>query len=140
MKSGCDIFVDTAPFIYLLEDNPLYSQKARAYIVDCFAKGCCFYTSFLTIAEYCVVPYRLNYHQKITDFEQFLIDTNVQFIDLTKEIAKLAAQIRAKYSGIKTMDALQVASAISQNCSLFLTNDKQLKQIQEINCVLIENL
>ena len=86
------------------------------------------------------MPYRLNNHQKIDDFERFLLDAKIELIDLTKEIAKLSAQIRAKYSGIKTMDALQLATAVQENCSLFLTNDKQLKQIKEINCLLVEDL
>ena len=36
MMNGSKIFIDTAPFIYLLEDNPLYSQQVRKYISDCF--------------------------------------------------------------------------------------------------------
>ncbi|MBQ9724634.1 MAG: PIN domain-containing protein [Neisseriaceae bacterium] len=99
-----------------------------------------FCTSLLTVAEYCVVPYRLNCQEKIENFEQFILDTIIQLIELTKEIAQLSSQIRAKYSAIKMIDALQMATAITENCSAFLTNDKQLQQIQEINCILIENL
>ena len=36
------------------------------------------------------------------------------------------------------MDALQLASAITNNCDLFLTNDRQLRQIEEIKCVMLE--
>ena len=140
MKNGSKIFIDTAPFIYLLEDNPLYSQQVRKYISDCFMAEYDFYTSLLTVAEYCVVPYRLNCQEKIEYFEQFILDVNIQLIELTKEIAQLSSQIRAKYSAIKMIDALQIATAITENCSAFLTNDKQLQQIQEINCILIENL
>ncbi|MBQ9724840.1 MAG: PIN domain-containing protein [Neisseriaceae bacterium] len=140
MKSVSKIFIDTAPFIYLLEDNPAYSERMRKYFSNCFYAGTQFYTSFLTIAEYCVMPYRLNYPQKIDDFERFIIDAKIELIDLTKEIAKSSAQIRAKYSSIKTMDALQIASALQEDCSLFLTNDKQLMQVTEINCLLVEDL
>ena len=140
MKSVSRIFIDTAPFIYLLEDNPIYSERLRKYVSECFYAGTQFCTSFLTIAEYCVIPYRLNCPQKIVDFERFITDAKIELIDLTKEITKTSAQIRAKYSSIKTMDALQIASACQENCSLFLTNDKQLRQVTEINCLLVEDL
>ena len=38
------------------------------------------------------------------------------------------------------IDALQIATAITENCSAFLTNDKQLQHIREINCILISDL
>ena len=38
----------------------------------------------------------------------------------------------------KTMDSLQLAVAVLHGCDSFLTNDKQLKQFQEMNCVTVE--
>ncbi len=38
------------------------------------------------------------------------------------------------------MDALQLATACLSGCDLFLTNDKQLKQLKEINCITVEEL
>ena len=55
-------------------------------------------------------------------------------------MAETAAQIRAKYSGIKAMDALQLASAITSGCDVFLTNDKQLRQVNEIQVLLVDDL
>ena len=62
----------------------------------------------------------------------FLTDADIFIVPLTKEIANFAAQLRAKYFGLKSMDALQLASAIQNKCDIFLTNDKQLKQVTEI--------
>ena len=36
------------------------------------------------------------------------------------------------------MDALQLASACTQGCDLFLTNDKQLRQFKELLCVTVD--
>ncbi len=38
------------------------------------------------------------------------------------------------------MDALQLAAACLSKCDLFLTNDKQLKQFKDINCVTVDEL
>lgn len=38
------------------------------------------------------------------------------------------------------MDALQLAVACLSKCDLVLTNDKQLKQFDEIKCLTVEEL
>ena len=57
------------------------------------------------------------------------MDISVRSID--SDTAFLAAQLRAKYQGIKAMDSLQLASAIQNHCDVFLSNDKQLRQVEE---------
>ena len=49
-----------------------------------------------------------------------------------------SAQIRAKYKSFKSMDSLQLACAIMSGCDVFLTNDRQLRQITEIQCILLD--
>ena len=137
---GSRIFVDTAPFIYALENNELYSIKTQEAFACYYNSFTPLFTSFLTFTEYCVVPYRENNLQKITDFECFISDAEIRIISLTKKIAKYASFIRAKYQGIKAMDALQLASAIQNHCDVFLTNDKQLKQVEEIKVLLVDDL
>ena len=46
--------------------------------------------------------------------------------------------IRALYKDFKTMDCLQLAAACLKQCDLFLTNDKQLRQFDEIKCITIQ--
>ncbi|MEW6607058.1 MAG: PIN domain-containing protein [bacterium] len=53
-------------------------------------------------------------------------------------IAEKAAELRAQY-GITTPDAIQFAIGIENNGTLFVTNDKNLKKIKEIE-VLAEYL
>lgn len=66
------------------------------------------------------------------------MEINIKSID--REIAEKAAKIRAEYKFFKTMDALHLATACLSGCDLVLTNDKQLKQFQEIKCVTVEEL
>lgn len=37
------------------------------------------------------------------------------------------------------MDCLQLATACVQQCDLFLTNDKQLRQFGELKCMVIDD-
>ena len=63
----------------------------------------------------------------------FLISSGFSQTDITKLIAKTAAELRAKYVGLKLADSLQLASSIVCDCDVFLTNDKRLKQVTEAN-------
>lgn len=78
------------------------------------------------------------YHEKVKDFFKYGYDNGREFV--SSVIAMKSAQIRAEYKGIKAMDALQLAAACLSKCDLFLTNDKQLKQFKEIQCVTVEEL
>lgn len=70
-------------------------------------------------------------------------DNNPQYYEKVKKFLKDGYEddkIRAEYKGFKAMDALQLAVACLSACDLFLTNDKQLKQFKEIECVTVEEL
>lgn len=73
-------------------------------------------------------------------FNRLVEITNMEILEINQETARKAAQIRAEYKGFKAMDALQLAVACLSACDLFLTNDKQLKQFKEIECVTVEEL
>ena len=66
-------------------------------------------------------------------------DCGIDLTPIGTVIAEKAAEIRAQYTSFKAMDALQLAAAMSMGCDTFLTNDKQLKQFSELNCVTVED-
>lgn len=52
-------------------------------------------------------------------------------IDVDFSIADRASDLRANY-GIRTPDAIHLATAIEKGANLFVTNDKGLKKVKEI--------
>lgn len=72
---------------------------------------------------------------------QSILGNSVGFdlIPLSKSIAYQAAELRAKYT-LKTPDAIQIATAIQTNCHAFLTNDKGLKRIVELQIWILDDL
>ena len=52
------IFVDTAPFIYLLEDNEHYIAKMQNIFTRLVENNISLFTSAITFEEYLVHPYR----------------------------------------------------------------------------------
>lgn len=137
------VFIDTAPFIYFIEgnrDNPLYYDKVRSFLNDCYNNDVQFVTSVITIEEYFVYPYRVSEDKYIDLFEKMIQTLNFKVIDIDKTIAKSAAKIRAEYKAFKAMDALQIATAMLNECDLLLTNDKQLRQFKGIKCITVNDL
>lgn len=115
------IFPDTAPIIYFLEKSDLYYEKMRQILQSFIDKDTELFTSAITYEEYEVGPLKSGNTQLIQNFERFIDDLGINVINIDQSIAAKAAYIRAKYSGFKAMDSLQLASAVSENCDLLLT-------------------
>lgn len=133
------IFFDTAPLIYLLDNSPLYFNKMIDFVSNC-DRSTKFYTSVITDLEYKVIPQRTNDIERIEIYENFLKRLKFKKNNIDSKIINIAIGIRSKYSGIKGLDSLQIASAINSRCDIFLTNDKQLLQVSEIKSLLVDNL
>lgn len=134
------IYIDTSPYIYYLEKNPQYSDKVKKFFMESYNSGKEFVTSTITVEEYTIVPFRENNKKLLHDFDMLLEDTGTVLIDITKPIAKKAAEIRANNCQFKAMDALQLAAAVISGCNVFLTNDKQLRQYTEIKVMTMNDI
>lgn len=97
-------------------------------------------TSVLTVTEVLTKPLQTNHFQYENRYRNMLIKThNITTLAANLPIAEQAARLRAKYS-LKTPNAFQVATSILAGCDAFLTNDKRLKQITEINILVLDEL
>lgn len=76
----------------------------------------------------------------INNYWDFLRSLDVQVLQINREIAEVAVKLRAKYAGIKTADAIQLAASLHVNCDIFLSNDKQLLQVKEVPVKLVDQL
>lgn len=140
MTVSNQVFLDTSPIIYLIENNPLFYSKVSSYLANAIEKDGTLSTSVISIAEFGVRPKRINKPGLIEEMEEMLRILQVKIIDINREIAELSSSIRAKYPTIKIFDALQLASAILSKCTDFLTNDKKLKIVTEINVHIVDEL
>lgn len=131
-------FIDTSPFVYYLQQIETYSNITSIFLRKYIDSD--FITSSVVIMEYLVFPYRENRKDLSDAFKSFLREMDIKTKSINDKTADIAAKIRAKYKSLKGMDALNLATAIENGCNIFLTNDKQLKQVTEINVVVIDDL
>lgn len=134
------IFLDTSPIIYFMEESDLYFAKMKDILQHIIDEDIDLCTSAITYEEYEVGPFKNNNIQLISKFEKFILDMDIEVIDVDRTIASKAAMIRSGYPGYKGMDALQIACAVSAGCDLFFTNDKQLRQTKQISIKTVDEL
>jgi len=134
------IFIDTAPFIYLIEDHPVFAVKVKQVITQAIVNNDPLVTSIITYMEFGVKPEKAHRQDLIRNLDELMERLNIDLLNADKEAAKQAYQLRAKYDFLRGMDALQVGIAMKEGCQLFITNDKKLKKIAEIPVRIIEEL
>lgn len=99
-----------------------------------------FQTSVITLLVVLVLPMRMNEIQLVEQYQNILSNSStITIFDLTTDIAKTAAAYRSKY-GLKTPDAIQIATAVNGSADYFLTNDIRLKAVQEIDILVLDEL
>ncbi len=136
---GQIVGLDTTPLIYFIEKYPVYVDFIRPFF-NLVARGdISLVTSTMTLLEVLVHPIKHSDADLIRRYREILLESEFSVIDLSREIAEEAARLRAVY-GLRTPDAIQVATAIYSKASFFLTNDKRLSSIKEIKVLVIDIL
>ena len=131
------IGLDTSIFIYFLEDNARYGPLAQITINGIEKGKWQGVTSTITLMEISVRPWQLGQETAAREYEAILVHfPNLSIVDIDRNVARTAAQLRAKYN-VAPPDALQVAASLSYGAKAFLTNDKRLSRLQELIDVLV---
>jgi len=118
--------IDTAIFIYFIEEDARYISTIAPLFEAADAGGIEIVTSALTLLEVLVVPYRAGNTALAERYEAVLTrGRGIRMIDLSRDHLRRAAQIRAS-TGVATPDTLQLAAALTVRCAAFVTNDRLL--------------
>jgi predicted nucleic acid-binding protein len=121
--------IDTAIFIYFLEEDPRFVPLIEPLFIDADEGRRELVTSALTLLEIMVVLYRAGNQALAERYEGLLTRSRgLLLVNVSREQLRAAAQLRAT-TGVKTPGALQLAAALSTGCSAFLTNDRRIPAI-----------
>jgi predicted nucleic acid-binding protein len=139
MRRHRRVAIDTNVFIYDLDANPHYSGLANAVFESILDPGQAAVTSTLTMTEILVGPYRSLDTQRADDLFAFLAPyPHLEWIAPDLAIAEAAARIRAAY-GLRIVDALQVATAISSKATCLIANLQDFRKVTEIETILLDD-
>ena len=119
------IYLDSCLVIYYIERHAQYGNRVESLIASLTATDeIC--SSPLTLLECLVHPLRSRDIVLEQRFRQFL--GKHRQLAMTLAVFDTAAQLRATTNGLKTPDALHLATAIHYGCSEFWTNDDRLQK------------
>ena len=132
--------IETAPFIYFVESHRDYVDKMRAVFREVRTNHIDMISSAVTLTEVLTKPLQVSDVGLITSYRQMLLNTQgISLMPIDIATAERAASLRADYQ-LKTPDAFQVATAIQSNCDAFLTNDKGIRRVREIDVLVLDDL
>ena len=134
------VVIDTMVFIYLFEDHSNFADICES-LFDQIRVGV--FTAIITpitAAELLVKPLRkrrLSIADKYRNAIRHM--PNISDIEFDVEIGFMAGSLRAKY-GLPFPDMFQVAAAMSQPANAIITNDREIRRVQEIDVLLLSDL
>ena len=127
-------------FIYHFESNARYGS-ATLSVFEAIERGeLSAVTSVLTLLEI-LTGVRKAGNPALEKQYRWLFRSfpNLKLLPVTEEISDEAASLRATY-GIRTPDAIQIGTALATGADGFLTNDRTLKRVQEIDVLVLGDL
>ena len=131
------VAVDTAVFIYFIEEHPRYLPDILPLFEEADGGKRELVTSALTLLEVLVVPYRAGNRFLAERYAALLPRSRgIRLVELSRDHLRAAAQLRAT-TGVKPPDALQLVAALGVGCATFLTNDRRLPRIPGLRIVTI---
>lgn len=132
IPSGSRVTIDTAPIIYLLENNetflpaylPLFQRIEQGDLQGV--------VSSVTLSEVLAGPLRHG-NEILADryYQALTASPNWVFQSMGAELAFTAARVRARYA-LRLPDAVQVATAIISQSVALVTHDRDFSNVTEL--------
>ena len=130
LRPGATVLVDTAPFIYILEDKQPFAALFNGLFewgdTGADAGGVTICLSVITLAEVLTGPYQAGLTALAKRYESVL--SGYEVLPVSPAIAALAAQLRAQYK-LRLPDALQLATALDAGVDAFVTHDRDFSKV-----------
>ena len=133
------VLIDTSIWIYHFEQNPEYAQAAAQVIErleDGKFRGI---ASELTLLGLTVRPLQLGRQDAADDYETLLsYFPNLQLEPVSRSILLEAAGLRARY-GLRSPDAIQLATGLQAGATLAVTNDGAWRKVPDIKTLILSD-
>ena len=140
LQAAQRLYLDTGPLIYYFEENSSYISKMDRIFGLIAASPLVTFSAVHILTEVMVKPLQTGNDELAQEYREILVNSDAHtLVSITVPIAESAADLRARYN-LRTPDALHVAAAISAGCDAMLTNDAQLKRVQELPILVLDEL
>jgi len=134
------VALDTSVWIYHFEGSAAYGPAADS-VLEAIAQGHIkALASELVLLELLVAPLKKGAQDVADEIELALQHfPHLQLVPVTRTVLTRAAEIRARY-GLRTPDAIMLATALECGATLAVTNDNAWRKVEEIDVLLLREL
>jgi len=125
-------------FVYHFEGHERFGPAAGRLLAAAEAGRCRLVASVLARLEVLVVP-RRHGREDLCQRYRDLFDSfpNLTVLPIGPEIAEIAADLRAAHN-LRTPDALHLATALQAGAKAFVSGDRRIRGVEEIEVVDLE--
>ncbi|HAZ46478.1 MAG TPA: VapC toxin family PIN domain ribonuclease [Cyanobacteria bacterium UBA11369] len=139
IPSSATVYLDTSVIIYTVEANTNYYSILQPLWLKFQTGEIELITSELTLMEALVLPLKNANTALVSDYEQLLLYSEIQLVPITQSVLRNAANLRAT-TNLKTPDAIHAATSLSEDCTLFLTNDSGFRNVPNLSVVILSEV
>jgi predicted nucleic acid-binding protein len=119
------IYWDTMLFIYLLEDHPAFSSRARELLERAYKRKDALFTSYLALGELMAGADKGSRPQLAEIVAKTIEEMGFSFLPFDGGSVAPFSTLRSKQK-LKVADSIHLACAASAGIDLYLTGDMQL--------------
>ncbi|MGI8913372.1 MAG: type II toxin-antitoxin system VapC family toxin [Chloroflexota bacterium] len=131
--------IDTSIFIYHIEAFPRYAVVAGAALTALADGRYAGITSVLTLMELAVKPLQLGRPEVADEYELLLGGfPNLSIANVDRLTSRRASELRAAYR-LRPADAVQVGTSLRHGATAFLTNDRDLRRVKELQVIVLDD-
>ena len=126
LGDGVTMLVDTAPWIYVLEDHPVFAPRFTGLFEAAELGRIQLALTTVTLAEVLTGPLKAKQTALAKRYEKALGRYHV--VPLSAQVALMAAQLWVQYR-LKLPDAVQLASALDIGAAALVTHDRDFSKV-----------
>ena len=139
LPTGGSVYIDANAIIYSVERIEPYHGLLAPMWEEARAGRFTLVSSELVALETLIRPLRESNARLEMLFRSIFAAAEMGLIPATLAIWEDAARIRAQ-TGLATPDALHAATALSVDCTLFVTNDTDFRRVQGLPVAVLDDL
>lgn len=134
------VYIDTSLYIYAFQSSSDFHTKSLNIFKALENKFIQINSSSVTLVELLQhekVQKNKPLHSKIKN--NFFSTPNLKFTYVDEIVSELSAYVAYKYT-LSLPDAIHISTAILNKCDLFITNDKKLVRVKDINVAILSEI
>ena len=137
---GRRVYLDANLYIYLFEGVSAHRETMRELVSEIDRRDIAVIASELMFAELLPRPLREGRRDVVERYFDLMQRTpRITLASVDRRVILRAVRLRADF-GLRSMDALHLATALVHDCRTFLTNDRRLASVDDLRVLMLRDL